>query len=229
MKLGLVIPLFDEAQGVEKNVTLLSNELTKSKIDHVLVLVNNGSSDSTGSKIEKLKNQLPNIITLHLEQNKGYGGGILKGLELLNTDAIGWHWGDGQIDPVTVIKVYNEVRNGALFAKAKRTFRQDGLRRITISKVYNAICTNKFNLPEDVNGCPKIFQKEIIESLSLNSKDWLLDIEALIKTEQLGITPIQIETTMKIREGGASKVRLSTIALFIKAIINLSIGSTPWK
>ena len=68
----------------------------------------------------------------------------------------------------------------------------------------------------DINGCPKLFRWSFFEQLQLESHDWFLDAEAILKTEKLGGSIHNEPAIMEPRASGESKVRLWTLVEFAK-------------
>ncbi|MGB0640188.1 MAG: glycosyltransferase family 2 protein [Myxococcota bacterium] len=217
MKLGLVIPLFNEAELVTEVVASIHATLEQADISYTLVLVNNGSEDQTGSLIDDLA-QAPSIQSLHLRENAGYGGGILSGMALLEQqglpDIVGWCWGDGQISPKAIPALFHACVQGAPMAKTIRTERQDGPVRQVVTTSYSLImrslgCTNA-----DVNGCPKLMTKEAFLTLQPRSMDWFLDAEVVLGAQARGWEITTHPVTMRPRTAGHSKVRWTTLGEF---------------
>ena len=230
-RLGLSIPLYDEQEGCEREVRALVAALVEADIPHTLALVNNGSRDRTPSIIETLAADLPSVITVHLESNAGYGGGILAGLDALDTDWLGWHWGDGQIRPAKVVEAYRRMAVGDLdLVKIRRVQRDDGWQRWLISSAYNRVACPALGVHvPDVNGCPKIFTRQALDRLAPRSRDWLLDLEVIQGAQRAGMAIDWIEATMHARDGGASKVKADTVAQFLRSMALARVGRAPWE
>lgn len=223
MSLGIAIPLLNEADSLSAVVRdLLAATAPIPRV--CLALVNNGSHDDTGPQIDALAQQHPQrILSVHLAQNAGYGGGILAGLRALppDLDVVGWMWGDNQIDPLILRPLYELCQRGqADLAKARRVARQDGWQRRAVTTVYAA--TMRLGVgaqTPDVNGCPKLLRRPALERLALTSTDWFLDAEAILKAERLGLRVVDRPTTMRPRQHGKSKVRLATVQEFARHIL----------
>ncbi len=229
--LGLSIPLLDEQDGCAREARALVAALDAASIPHHIVLVNNGSTDATPQIIEDLARELPGVQALHLAQNAGYGGGILAGLAALDTDWQGWHWGDGQIRPAIVVAACQRMARGDLdLVKARRVQRDDGWQRWVVSTGYNRVAcpTLGVQLP-DVNGCPKIFTRQALARLAPRSRDWLLDLEVVLGAQRAGMAVDDVQAIMHARQGGASKVRLATVAEFVRAMALVRAGRAPWE
>jgi glycosyltransferase involved in cell wall biosynthesis len=229
--LGLSIPLYDEEAGCAREVHALVEALDAASIPHQLALVNNGSRDATPEIIEQLAGQLPSVRTVHLPNNAGYGGGILMGLAALDTDWQGWHWGDGQIRPAKVVAACERMARGDLdLVKVRRVQRDDGWQRLFVSTAYNRVACPALGVGiPDVNGCPKIFTREALARLRPRSRNWLLDLEVIQGAQRAGMRIDWIEATMHPRKSGASKVKLDTVAEFLRAMAMARLGRAPWE
>lgn len=219
MKLGLAIPFYNEEECCERVVRDLVTELQREGVPFHLALVNNGSTDQTPALLNGLASELDNCAVVHLQENAGYGGGILSGMRSLKTPYLGWHWGDGQVDSSVVVATYRAaLASERGLAKAKRTARHDGLQRVVISSVYNKVMGLLGATSTDSNGCPKIFKKETWESIEANSTDWFLDAEVILKSRELGFEWVEVDATMEARRQGVSKVKMKTILEFVNNI-----------
>ena len=229
--LGLTLPFFNESDCCEAVVESTHRALSAVGEPFSLALVNNGSTDSTGETLERLTTQLANCRVAHLPENAGYGGGILHGLTLLAEPIVGWHWGDGQISPDTIVAAWQlMIRRPFQMVKAARVSRHDGASRAPVSALYAQACQHLLSLESpDVNGCPKLFRRSLFDQLDLRSSDWLLDLEAVSKVEAKNLRIGCVDAEMRARSGGQSKVRWSTVAEFALAIGKIRWHQPPWE
>ena len=211
--------MYNEEGSVERVISRMINHLDSLNISFILAVVNNGSNDATGVILDQLHEQDERIIPIHLETNQGYGGGILAGLKSLNhykPSIIGWSWGDGQICATSLSSLYQQCISGADLAKIYRVQRQDGYRRRMISYCYAMGMRQMGTHTTDINGCPKLFRWPFFEQLQLESRDWFLDAEAMLKAEKMGGSIHNEPAIMEARTSGVSKVRLWTLLEFAK-------------
>ena len=215
--MGLSIPLYDEADGVETVVTDIVTALESEGIQFVLALVDNGSQDDTRNRVEALAVD-QRITGVYLSENAGYGGGIWAGIEALREGAdpeiLGWIWGDGQVDPMSLIPLYRACLSGAPMAKAVRTVREDGTLRALQGKVFAWLLSRMGQPAADPHGCPKLFQRDVLHQLNLQHRDWFLDAEAMLTAAEQGLEIAETSVTMQARTTGVSKIRLSTTLEF---------------
>ena len=84
MKLSIIIPCYNEAEDIAKNVQIVKDYLLSKNINYELILVNDGSKDNTKEVIEAI----PGIIPLSYEINRGKGGAVKYGIEHSTGDYI---------------------------------------------------------------------------------------------------------------------------------------------
>lgn len=216
--LSLVIPLFNEEANIRKVVVPILLALETFVGSYELILVDNGSKDGTRREIEALREEFPKVVLVSLDENQGYGGGILSGLRIARGDYLGYLCGDGQIPALDIVKVYEYCVFGHYpCAKVYRALRGDGIKRKLISRVYNWLFRLLFRTRSlDVNGTPKIFLRQVFDGLQLEQKDWFIDAEFILKARAKGIDILEVPVTFLPRAGGKSKVDLGALREFLK-------------
>lgn len=217
------MPLYDEEGNVERLATDLLATFERAGVPLTLALVENGSRDGTRAKVEALAAAHPSIRPVFLDQNAGYGGGILAGLATADTEILGWMWGDRQISASDTLRVYRRlVAEDADVAKARRVQRQDGVQRALVTRVYNTATLWLFHIESaDTNGCPKLFRREAWRRIGASSRDWFLDPEVMLAVARERLKLVEVDVVSAPRAAGRSKVGLGTIAEFVRHMVSL--------
>jgi len=225
--LSLTIPLLNEEDGVQDVVNSITKHLSSKYIKYQIILVNNGSTDNTQKVIEYLARRDPGILPLRLEVNKGYGGGILAGLERASAPIVGYLWGDEQVAPYVLTEAWRAIHDQNVdIAKARRRVRLDGFDRFLITRAYHCAVSALFPCPSrDINGCPKLFKREVLDRIRPQSTDWFIDAEIMLKAQKLGFRIHEIDVVAWPRLTGRSKVRWETLGEFALNLIRLRVGS----
>jgi len=221
VELSIVVPLFNEETNVEWVAAELVKAFESANIDYELVLVNNGSKDRTGEILGRLTSENSRIRVVSLVKNAGYGGGILSGLHACSGRFIGYTWGDGQVAAASHVEVYQKLkREGLDLCKARRIERHDGPVRKVVTVSYNLLFPLFFrSATRDVNGCPKMFKREVFEKMNVVSKDWFIDAEIMIKSSQCGSKSGEVPVVFAARRHGSSNVGFRTVMEFIRNMI----------
>jgi hypothetical protein len=94
----------------------------------------------------------------------------------------------------------------------------DGFTRKIVSIIYNVGINVMFGRlgSIDINGNPKILPREYINRMNLQSKDWFLDAEIMLKAKRLNLRVLEFNVLGQMREGGTSNVRVGTCWEFVR-------------
>ena len=107
-----------------------------------------------------------------------------------------------------------------MYKAIRKNRTHDGLKRIIISKMYNLFFEIFFHTGvKDINASPKILKRGIYEKLAIESDDWFIDAEIVIKTARIGgkIGEMEIEYLPRLK--GKSKVKMIHIYQFFKNML----------
>jgi glycosyltransferase involved in cell wall biosynthesis len=233
--LSMIMPCYNEEEVIPYTIPRLIEAFRKQGYPLELVACDNGSSDRTGAVIRELIEQGYPIKLKRVEVNRGYGNGVLESIPECTGEWIGIIPADGQVDAEDVVRVYESVSrsDGLVLGKVFRRFRLDGLWRVFVSTFYNGFMLALW--PQigsyDVNGSPKMLHRDVLTAMKLESRNWLLDPEIMIKAGMMGIEVIEMNAFSRMREHGRSHVQASTIWMFISVLLRFRFGNKlkNWK
>lgn len=207
---------------------IIATMQAKNISSYEIVLVGNyipGSDDETPQVVKEIAQRNACITyTAEPKPPKGMMGWDMRS----GLNKAGGHYilvidGDGQMPVEDIIRVYREIKDQNLdFVKTYRTIRGDGLKRKTISLVYNLVF--KFLFPglnsTDVNSKPKIIRRDKFKLLTLKNNGWCIDAEIMIQVRRLKLKFKEIPTTFH-GLGGKRKsfVKLPAIFEFIQFLL----------
>jgi polyisoprenyl-phosphate glycosyltransferase len=220
---SIVMPCYNEAAIVEYTVRRLVEAFDDRGWRLELVTVDNGSTDATGDILTQLAAELPTVVKWRVERNQGYGFGVISGLPRCTADWVGIIPADGQVDAEDVVRLFEAAvaSDGWIIAKVRRRFRMDGLWRKAVSISYNVFVRALW--PRlgsiDINGSPKLLPRRAYEVMDLQSKDWLLDPEIMIKGHHLGLRVLELNVFARMRGNGLSHVRATTCWAFFRRLL----------
>src|SRR5216684_2470003 len=86
--LSVVIPARDEEGCIASTVEHLHLELDLQKVPHEIVVVDDGSEDSTWAILCKLKEKMPGLAPIQNSGPHGFGRAIIHGLNHMKGDAV---------------------------------------------------------------------------------------------------------------------------------------------
>lgn len=234
-EISFIMPCYNEQDVIPYTIPQLVQAFERAGHRLELVACDNGSSDRTGETIQSLVNRGLPVVYHRVEQNEGYGNGILKSIPVCSAPWIGIIAADGQVDADDVARLFGVLKHtdGRVVGKVRRRFRMDGLGRKVVSIFYNGFVWLLW--PRlgsiDVNGTPKIIHRDVLAAMKLESKDWFLDPEILIKAYYLGVRVIEMNVFARMRSHGLSHVRASACVEFAHHLLRYRFGGalTAWR
>ncbi len=224
MKFSLIIPCYNEAS----NIPLLLERCkgVTENLEVEVILVDNGSTDNTQQVLLELLPLYRNCRSIRVEENQGYGYGILSGLNSSIGEIIGWTHADMQTDPqdfLLGIELFS-LHGNDVFVKGVRFGRplMDVFFTIGMS-VFETILLRKKMW--DINAQPTIFSRKFFESWQNPPHDFSLDLFAYYQARFSGIKMCRFPVFFGKRAYGVSKWNFSLASKyrFIKRTLTYSL------
>lgn len=188
MKFSLVIPCYNEAANLPLLVDRCQTCLSHSDVE--IILIDNGSSDDSPQVMENLLSQSDKIRSVRVEKNRGYGFGIISGLNAAEGDVLGWTHADMQTDPQDFLCGMNLFhRHGNdIFVKGRRKGRPfaDVVFTVGMSLFETLLLSQPM---WDINAQPTMFSRHFFETWNDPPHDFSLDLYAYYQAhmKKLGI------------------------------------------
>ncbi|MEO6710576.1 MAG: glycosyltransferase family 2 protein [Planctomycetota bacterium] len=234
-ELSLIVPCYNEQAVIPYTIPQLVQAFEKAGHRLELIGCDNGSSDRTGEILREFAAAGLPVVYHRVEANEGYGNGILKAIPVCRAPWIGIIPADGQVDAEDVARLFEAVKftSPKCLGKVRRRFRMDGPLRKVVSIFYNAFVWILW--PRlgsiDINGSPKIVPREVLFAMNLQSKQWFLDPELMVKAHYMGVRMLEMNVFARMRGNGLSHVRGSTAWEFFTKLLALRFGRSlaQWR
>lgn len=146
MDLCLAMPAYNEEECIEKVIKDWQTGFNELSLDYKMVVVNDGSRDSTLEKLTKLSEEIPQLVVLD-QPNQGHGVAMRYAYDesiKLNPDWIFQTDSDDQFK-VSDFKLLWEKRNDFDFLFGHRKNRHDPAMRLFITKILKTILKTIFD------------------------------------------------------------------------------------
>lgn len=211
MKLSIIIPVFNEEKTIA-NVIQKVASITIPNAKKEIVVVDDGSSDKTISKIDRKKVKL----FIH-SKNQGKGAAIKTGIEKATGDYIIIQDADLEYDPKFIPLLFSYVQKGeAKVVYGTRLKRLPHLKKEErkarfllhyFGNRFLSFVTSALFLTwiTDMETCYKLFPKKALSGVRLNSRRFDFEPEITAKLIKKGYKIVEVPITTVPRSYGEGK------------------------
>ena len=226
MKLSLIIPTYNERENIQKLLLALEDNLSRSKINSEIIVVDDNSPDGTGRVLEELKTKYQNLQVIHRKGKLGLSSAVIEGFQIAQGEILGVMDADLSHPIEKISEMYQAMKNADLVIGSRyvKNGRIEGwnLYRKILSRGATFLARVFVNIKDPMSGFFMI-RRNLVVNEEINSKGFKILLELLIKTNCKNV--IEIPITFINRTEGKSKVGIKEIIFFLKNLI----GYLPYK
>jgi dolichol-phosphate mannosyltransferase len=209
--ISVVLPCRNQADHIGAILPRYLKPLESLGLPFELVVVPNASTDATAEVVRRLAGDDPRINVVE-NPDGGWGRSVRTGLRAAQGSVLAYT-NTARTDPATLpdfVRQFLSNERVPCLVKARREGRKAPLREFG-SALYNLEARVCFGLRcRDVNGTPKVFSRDLYESLALTSSGDLLDLELMVQARRLGVSVVELPVRGFTRHGGRSSTTLKS-------------------
>ena len=181
VNISVVFPAYNEEYTIEKMVLDALAVLKTLADDYEVIIVDDCSSDRTREIADNLVKKFHKVRVIHHKENRGYGMALRSGFASASKDWIFYTDSDSQFN-IKDLGLLVKKADSADIITGYRFERSDPLFRAMLSRVYNWIARNIFNLRvRDVNCGFKLIRRSVFDKVKLNHNSGIIWIELMKK------------------------------------------------
>lgn len=167
--LSVIIPVFNEAETIDALYERLTTALTPLNHPWEVIVVDDGSTDSSYQKLETLSKLHPHFKVIRFVRNFGQTAAMSAGIDYAHGDIIIPMDADLQNDPIDVGKLLNKLDEGYDVVSGWRKDRQDELfTRLVPSWVANKLISIISGVNLHDYGCSlKAYRRQVLKDVKL--------------------------------------------------------------
>lgn len=211
-RLSLVFPAWNEEAMLDRTVAVATDigerlVADNSVGDYEIVVVDDGSSDGTGTRLDKLAAGDGHVRAVHHRRNRGLGASIRSGFDASTGDVVLYTDTDLPFDLLELHKAIRLLRvyEADIVSMYRFDRTGEGPKRFVLSHIYNFLIRYSLDLRiRDVNFAGKLLRRDVIDHLHLRSEGSFIDAELMAKAERLGFTIVQFGVDYFPRTRGMS-------------------------
>ncbi len=219
MKISICIPVYNGEKTIEELVNALIDEFKESELE--IILVNDGSKDSSEAVCERVANSKPEVKFISLRKNFGEHNAVICALNYMTGDYAVIIDDDFQNMPSEIKKLLAiapdfDVVYSRYHQKKHHWFRNLG------SSFNNYVANQLLHKPKDLYlSSFKVIKKEVVKEI-IKYKGPFPYIDGLILRVTNSIGVVKVEHSER-REGKSNYTLAKLISLWLNMFINFSI------
>jgi glycosyltransferase involved in cell wall biosynthesis len=222
MELSIVLPAYNEEGNIERAVREASQAAAPLVASHEVLVVDDGSRDGTPQVLARLAPEFgPRLRVLTHPTNLGYGVALRDGFKAAQGALVFYTDSDNQFD-------LRELRDALPLMRTHevvlgyRIDRQDPAFRKFTSGVFNGLASLAFGMRvRDLNCSFKLFRREVIQALPLESADFFIDTELVARLHRAGHRYVEHGVRHYPRTAGRSTVRASDVPRTLRSLARI--------
>jgi glycosyltransferase involved in cell wall biosynthesis len=206
LSLSVFFPAYNDAGTIASLVIAALQSASKLTSDYEIIVVNDGSSDSTAQILDELARVYPHLKIVTHAVNRGYGGALRSGFAGASKDVIFYTDGDAQYDPTEIELLWPKMIPGVDLVNGYKISRSDPWHRIIIGRIYHHTVKTLFGLHvRDVDCDFRLMRRSIFERVRLEKNSGVICLEMMKKIQDAGFTIVEAPVHHYHRAHGQSQ------------------------
>jgi dolichol-phosphate mannosyltransferase len=193
----------------------INRELEKHKVTHEILVIDDGSTDSTQSVLTEIGREIPELVSLSNDGENGFGRAVSLGLQEFSGDAVAIMMADLSDSPQDLVRYWQKLQEGHECVFGSR-FMPGGQvidypkAKLLANRVVNTAIRYAFKIPcNDITNAFKIYRREVIEGCRpFISPHFNLTVEIPLKAVIRGFSWATIPISWRNRSKGVAKLKL---------------------
>jgi glycosyltransferase involved in cell wall biosynthesis len=215
-KVGVLIPVFNEESTLKEAILMILEVFLDFNLEVDLLIINDGSTDSSGSIIDNLTRDFLNIKSINLSRNMGKGEAIYQGLQKTTDqyDFVGFIDADLDLNPTyfaqMIRKSLDENLPVAIGSKRHReSIVEYPFYRRVLSQAYNFAVRSITDIEvRDSQTGMKLFRSDVLEVILpyLQLQSFALDVEILALCDKAGFCIEEFPIELKFQDDSSVRI-----------------------
>ena len=188
--LTIFFPAYNDGGTIASMVISAITTARQLTEDYEIIVVNDGSTDSTSDVLSELERVYPRLRVINHSQNKGYGAALRTGFSSARE----------------IVTLWNHLTNDVDLVNGYKISRSDPLHRIIIGRCYHYLVKILFGLQiRDVDCDFRLLRRSIFERVSLTQNSGVICLEIMRKVQDAGYSIVEVPVHHYHRAYGKSQ------------------------
>lgn len=199
-------PCYNDWGTMGSMVMLTERTLRRLGVDSDITLVDDGSGEHTQELLDEIKRVFPDVLIVHHEVNRGYGGALRSGFTSATREWIFYTDGDAQYDVRELELLLQHAGPEVDIVQGYKIARGDPMYRRIVGRVYHWGVKVAFGLPyRDVDCDFRLIRRTVFDKVKLTRNSGVICVEMMSKIHRAGFRYVEVPVHHYQRAHGKSQ------------------------
>jgi glycosyltransferase involved in cell wall biosynthesis len=204
--LSVFFPAYNDSGTIASMVIRAVKAASELTPDFEIIVVDDGSGDSTAAIADELARTYPQVRAVHHPTNRDYGAALRTGFRSATKELIFYTDGDAQYDPSELSVLWARMTPETHLVNGYKISRSDPLHRIVIGRVYHHIVSLLFGIRlRDVDCDFRLLRRSIFDRIDLVKTSGIICVEMMKKIQDAGFRIVEVPVHHYHRAHGKSQ------------------------
>ncbi len=220
--MSFVVPALNEEANIDRTVKQILAVAGKRFSDFEVILVDDGSTDATGSIMDSLAKKQPRLRVLHNERNLGLGASYRRGVDVARCEYLMGVWGDNPMPAESLDSVLREVGKKDIVVPYPTNFKQiKSPSRYIASRTYTNLINKSLGLQLHYYNGLAIHRLSLLRSITITDEGFGFQAEILVKLLKAGCAYVEVGVPFAAGGGKSRAVQVKTLWRVAKLLARL--------
>lgn len=228
--ISICVPAYNEENTLKESIDDLMMTLLPLVRKLEVIIVNDGSRDSTPQIVKQLSGTYPEVKIINHKKNLGIGISYRDALAVSGGDYFTWFPADHENPAEEFIRCLPYLSKDTIITCHHQGFDNRSALRRFISRAYIKILNSYFHLNLKYYNGLTIFPSSLLRSVVLNSNGFVLFAESVIQAVRRGCRVVELAAPLREYKGRKSKATSLTSVIqsakdLVHILVNINRGS----
>ena len=205
VSVSIIMPALNEEKNIAASIRNSINALNDFSITAEIIVVNDGSRDSTKELVKKIMKEDKTVKLINHQTSKGLGASFWDGVDKSRNDLVVMMPGDNENDPWEILRYHPLLDHVDFIIPFVFNKEVRSLFRNVLSFLYRFIINTTFGVNLNYTNGTVFYRRKILEDISHRSCGFFFQTDILIRLIRKGYLFAEVPYRLNLREGGVSK------------------------
>jgi glycosyltransferase involved in cell wall biosynthesis len=191
--LSVFFPAYNDSGTIASVVIRAVIAASRLTPNYEVIVVNDGSADSTAEVLEELARLYPTVRVVHHGKNRGYGAALRTGFATATKEFVFYTDGDAQYDPAEMTLLWRRMGPDVDWVNGYKIHRSDPVHRIIMGRLYHHLVKMLFGLKvRDVDCDFRLMRRSIFDVVHLEKSSGVICLEMMKKFQDAGFRVAEV-------------------------------------